>query len=142
MKRVGIYSRSNQTSPTWDNINTQILDGLKWMYLNNYDSFNLYTELVDNEYTDMSDRIELNRLIYDSENGHIDAVFISDIKIFSPISIKAMQAIISLQEVGMHVYHTNGHINANDENIKMFKEQLEENWKRINETTKDIQFGG
>ena len=142
MKRVGIYSRSNYAQATCNEINPQILNGLKWMYLNDYDSYTLYSEVVDDEFTDMSDRTELNRVIYDAENGNIDAVFINDITTFSPISIKALQAIISIQEAGINLYHTNGHIEANDENFKIFKKQLEEDWKRIQDSTKNTILGG
>lgn len=142
MARVGIYSRSNNLPPSWNNVNEQILDGLKWMYLCEFDSYTSYSEMVEDEFADMSERIELNRLLYDTQNGNIDAVFVSDIKIFSPITIKALQTIISLQELGINVYHSNGYFDANDENIKLFKTQFEENWKRINEISKGIDFGG
>jgi DNA invertase Pin-like site-specific DNA recombinase len=142
MARVGIYSRSNNVPPSWNNFNEQILDGLKWMYLCEFDSYTSYSEMVEDEFADMSERIELNRLLYDAQNGNIDAVFVSDIKIFSPITIKALQTIISLQELGINVYHNNGYFDANDENIKLFKTQFEENWKRINEISKGIDFGG
>lgn len=142
MKRVGIYSRSNNVPATWNEINPHILNGLKWMYLNDYDSFTLYSEEVNDEFNDLSDRTELNRLIYDVENGNIDAVFVNDITILSPISIKALQAIISLQEAGINLYHTNGLIEANDENFKILKKQLEEDWKRIQESTKNTNLGG
>lgn len=142
MKRVGIYSRSNNAPATWNNINDQILDGLKWMYLNDFDSYTSYSEVVDDEFADMSERIELNRLLYDAENQNIHAVFLSDIKIFSPITVKALQTIISLQELGINVYHTNGYFDANDENVKIFKKQFEDNWKRIHEITKDMDLGG
>jgi DNA invertase Pin-like site-specific DNA recombinase len=142
MKRVGIYSRSNNAPATWNNINDQILDGLKWMYLNDFDSYTSYNEVVDDEFADMSERIELNRLLHDAENQNIDAVFLSDIKIFSPITVKALQTIISLQELGINVYHTNGYFDANDENVKIFKKQFEDNWKRIHEITKDMDLGG
>ncbi len=142
MARVGIYSRSNNVPPSWNNVNEQIQDGLKWMYLNNFNSYVIYKEIVEDEFSDMSERIELNRLLYDAENHHIDAVFVSDIKIFSPITIKALQTIISIQELGINVYHNNGFFDANDENVKIFKKQFEDNWNRIHEITKDMNLGG
>ena len=96
---------------------------------------------MEDEFSDMSERIELNRLLYDAENHHIDAVFVSDIKIFSPITIKALQTIISIQELGINVYHSNGYFDANDENVKIFKKQFEDNWNRIHEITKDMNLG-
>jgi DNA invertase Pin-like site-specific DNA recombinase len=142
MARVGIYSRRNNVPPSWNNVNEQILDGLKWMYLCEFDSYTLYSEMVEDEFADMSERIELNRLLYDAQKGNIDAVFVSDIKIFSPLTIKALQTIISLQELGINVYHSNGYFDANDENVKIFKKQFEDNWMRINEISKGIDFGG
>jgi hypothetical protein len=111
------------------------------MHLNNYDSYKFYTEVVENEFEDITERVELNRLIHDADVGIIDAVFVSDIGLFSPISIKALQAIISLQDVGMNVYHTNGYFDAGDENVKIFKTQFENNWKRIHEITRDMDLG-
>ena len=138
---IGIYTRLTQAPTTFNNINPHILDGLKWMHLNNYDSYKFYTEVVENEFEDITERVELNRLIHDADVGIIDAVFVSDIGLFSPISIKALQAIISLQDVGMNVYHTNGYFDAGDENVKIFKTQFENNWKRIHEITRDMDLG-
>jgi len=139
---IGIYVRFSKTPFAFNEFNPEILNGLKWMYLNKFDSYKTYTEFVENELTDMSERTELNRMIYDAEKGLIDAVFVSDIRIFSPISVKALQAIISLQELGMNVYNTNGYIKADEKNIKLFKMQFEENWERINDISKGIDFGG
>jgi DNA invertase Pin-like site-specific DNA recombinase len=97
------------------------------MYLNDFDSYTVYSELVDNEFGDITERTELNRLIHSANAGEIDAVFVSDIKVFSPISIKALQAIISLQEVGMSIHYPKGQIESDDENIKIFKKQMEDN---------------
>jgi DNA invertase Pin-like site-specific DNA recombinase len=139
--KIGIYARKNDSTTTWNGIQPEILDGLKWMFLNDYDGYILYNEVVENEFEDITERVELNRLIYDANNGTIDAVFVSNIGLFSPISIKALQAIISLQEVGMNVYHTDGYFDANDENVKIFKKQFEDNWQRIHEITKDMNLG-
>jgi DNA invertase Pin-like site-specific DNA recombinase len=118
------------------------MDGLKWMYLNDFDSFTSYREIVEDEYSDMADRVELNRLLYDAEKGDIDAVFLSDINIFSPLTIKALQTIISIQELGINVYHNKGCIDASDENLKILKKQFEDNWKRIHAISKDLNLGG
>ena len=138
---IGIYTRFSHAPLTFNEINPDIFNGLKWMYLNNFNSYVIYKEIVEDEFSDMSERIELNRLLYDAENHHIDAVFVSDIKIFSPITIKALQTIISLQELGINVYHSNGYFDANDENVKIFKKQFEYNWNRIHEITKDMNLG-
>ncbi len=139
---IGIYTRLSQAPLTFNEINPDILNGLKWMYINNFNSYILYNEIVEDEFSDMSERIELNRLLYDAENHHINAVFLSDISIFSPITIKALQTIIALQELGINVYHSNGYFDANDENVKIFKKQFEDNWKRIHDITKDMDLGG
>jgi len=53
-----------------------------------------------------------------------------------------LQTIISIQDLGINVYHTNGYFDANDENVKIFKKQFEDNWKRIHEITKDMDLDG
>ena len=138
---IGIYTRLTHAPTTFKDINPHILDGLKWMHLNNYDSYKFYSEVVENEFEDITERVELNRLIHDANDGIIDAVFVSDIGLFSPISIKALQAIISLQDVGMNVYHTNGYFDAGDENVKIFKAKFEANWNKIQEISKDMNLG-
>ncbi len=140
--KVGIYTKCTENNVTSDIINPQIIDGLKWMYLNGFDSYAIYIETVEDELTDMTERVELNKLIHAANNRLIDAVFVSDINIFSPISLKALQAIISLQEEGMNVYHNNGCFEASDENIKILKKQFENNWQRIHEITKEMNLGG
>ena len=139
--KVGIYTKCTENNVTLDIINPQIIDGLKWMYLNGFDSYAIYIETVEDELTDMTERVELNKLIHAANNRLIDAVFVSDINIFSPISLKALQAIISLQEEGMNVYHNNGCFEASDENIKVLKKQFENNWQRIHEITKEMNLG-
>ena len=139
--RVGIYTKHTENNIPLGILNPQIIDGLKWMYLNSFDSYEIYIEIVEDELTDMTERVELNKLIHAANNGLIDAVFVSDINIFSPITLKALQAIISLQEEGMNVYHNNGCFEASDENIKILKKQFENNWRRIHEISKDLNFG-
>jgi hypothetical protein len=48
---------------------------------------------------------------------------------------------MSFQELRMNVYHLNGCIYSNDENVKIFNKQFEDNWKRIHEITKDMNLG-
>ena len=139
--RVGIYTKHTENNIPLGILNPQIIDGLKWMYLNGFDSYAIYIETVEDELTDMTERVELNKLIHAANNRLIDAVFVSDINIFSPISLKALQAIISLQEEGMNVYHNNGCFEASDENIKILKKQFENNWQRIHEITKEMNLG-
>ena len=139
--RVGIYTKHTENNIPLGILNPQIIDGLKWMYLNSFDSYEIYIEIVEDELTDMTERVELNKLIHAANNGLIDAVFVSDINIFSPITLKALQAIISLQEEGMNVYHNNGCFEASDENIKILKKQFENNWQRIHEITKEMNLG-
>lgn len=139
--KIGIYTKCTENNITLDTINPQIIDGLKCMYLNGFDSYAIYIEIVEDELTDMTERVELNKLIHAANNRLIDAVFVSDINIFSPITLKALQAIISLQEEGMNVYHNNGCFEARDENIKILKKQFENNWQRIREITKDMNLG-
>ena len=137
--KIGIYSRIPQDKDTV--LFNQIENGLKFMCLNGYNGCKVYHEIVLEEFTDISERIAINEMVHDAEMGTINAVYVEDIKLFSPLSIKALQVIISLQELGINVYHSNGHFDANDENIKILKKQFENNWQRIHEITKDMNLG-
>ena len=138
--KIGIYSRILQDQDTV--LFNQIDNGLKFMCLNGYNGCKVYHEIVFDEFTDISERTALNEMVYDAEIGVINSVYVEDIKLFSPLSIKALQVIISLQEHGINVYHSNGYFDANDENVKIFKNQFEANWKRIQEISKDMNLGG
>ena len=138
--KIGIYSRIPQDQDTI--LFNQIENGLKFMCLNGYNGCKVYHEIVLEEFTDISERIALNEMIYDGEIRAINAVYVEDLKLFSPLSIKALQVIIAFQELGINVYHSNGYFDANHENVKNFKRQFEDNWKRIQEISKDMNLGG
>ncbi len=137
--KIGIYSRILQDQDTV--LFNQIESGLKFMCLNGYIGCKVYHEKVIEEFIDISERIALNEMIHDGEIRAINAVYVEDLKLFSPLSIKALQVIISFQELGINVYHSKGHFDANDENVKNFKKQFEDNWQRIHEITKDMNLG-
>jgi DNA invertase Pin-like site-specific DNA recombinase len=137
--KIGIYSRILQDQDTV--LFNQIENGLKFMCLNGYNSCKVYQEIVPEEFSDISERIAINEMVHDAEMGAINAVYVENIKLFSPLSIKALQVIISLQELGINVYHCNGYFDANDENVKIFKKHFEDNWQRIHEITKDMNLG-
>jgi DNA invertase Pin-like site-specific DNA recombinase len=138
--KIGIYSRILQDQDTV--LFNQIENGLKFMCLNGYNGCKVYHEKVIEEFIDISERIALNEMIYDGEIKAINAVYVEDLKLFSPLSIKALQVIITFQELGINVYHSNGYFDANDENVKIFKKQFEDNWQRIHEISKDMHLGG
>ena len=138
--KIGIYSRILQGQDTV--LFNQIENGVKFMCLNGYNGCKVYHEKVIEEFIDISERIALNEMIYDAEIKAINAVYVEDLKLFSPLSIKSLQVIIAFQELEINVYHSNGYIDANDENVKKFKKQFEDNWQRIHEISKDMHLGG
>ncbi len=137
---IGIYSRILDEKESV--LFTQIEEGLRFMLINGYTGCKLYQEKVPNEFTDISERIVLNQLTYDIQMGNINAVYVNDIKLFSTITVKILQVIIALQELGTCIHHSGGCFYTDKQNIKFMKKQFEENWKRINEISKGIDFGG
>jgi DNA invertase Pin-like site-specific DNA recombinase len=137
---VGIYSRLIEENESV--LFSQIEDGLKFMLSNGYNGCKVYSEKVPDEFTDISERIVLNQLAYDVEIGNIDTVYVNDVKLFSSITVKVLQVLISFQDAGVNVHHKHGCIYSDEQYLKLLKQQLEENWKRINEISNGIDFGG
>ena len=137
---VGIYTRLIEEHESV--LFSQIEDGLKFMLINGYNGCKVYSEKVTDEFTDISERIVLNQLAYDVERGNIDAVYVNDIKLFSSITVKVLQVLISFQDACINVHHKNGCIYSDEQNLKFLKQKLEENWKSINEISNGIDFGG
>ena len=73
--RIGIYTRSEDLK----------LPTINWLDQHDFDSFEIYSETVIDENEDVSQREQLNMLIYDIEMGHLDAVYVDVLKIISPI---------------------------------------------------------
>lgn len=119
--RIGIYNRKQDPK----------LPTIEWLIANNFDSFEIYAEDVDDEFDDITQREELNMLIYDAEYGYIDAVYVYDLSLFSSVTVKLFQALIELQKVKMAVYYNNGCILPSDTAIIHFQNQMIQKWEQI-----------
>ncbi len=121
--RIGIYTRkTNPELPTID-----------WMIQNGFDAFEIYEEIVINEYSDITEREELNMLIYDAEFGHIDAVYVKSLNVVSAITLKLLQFLIQMQELNLTVYYDHGCIISSDTNIRSFQDQIVSHWKMLSD---------
>lgn len=125
--RLGIYTRKQDNK----------LPTLNWLIANNFDSFEIYEEDVSDEFDDITQREELNMLLYDAEFKYIDAVYTYDLSLFSNVTVKLFQVLIELQKVSMAVYYNNGCILPSDTAISYFQNQMIQKWEQIrNESSK------
>lgn len=130
--KIGIYNRRDNP----------ILPKIEWLITNKFDSYDLFDDLVENEFDDISNREGLNGLIYQGELGAIDAVYVHDIEIFSRITFKVLQVLIEFQKLDIRVYHQYGCIYPSDTALKHFSEQLLEHWRRIRIESQHFDFPG
>ena len=108
--RIGIYNRTDQPQ----------LPTLEWLMKNDFDSYDFYDDRVENEFDDLSEREGLNMLIYDAEYGHLDAVYVDDLKVISAVTIKILQVLLEVQKLNLPLYFKNGCIKPDDQMIKHF----------------------
>ena len=128
--RIGIYTREQiPKSPT-----------IEWLIKNHFDAFETYSENVTTEFDDLSDREELNMLLFDGEHGHINAVYVENLSVFSAVTLKVLQALIQIQKLDLPVYYSGGCILPSDLSIKDFQMQIQNHWEKITEDTKNIDF--
>ena len=86
--RIGIYHRKDKP----------LLPTLEWLINHNFDAFELYEEEVIEEYMDISEREELNLMLYDAEYHHIQAVYVENLEVLSSITIKVLQVLLEFQK--------------------------------------------
>ncbi|MCF8324426.1 MAG: hypothetical protein K9I84_05660 [Leadbetterella sp.] len=126
--RIGIYTRKNN----------ELLPSIKWLDDNGYDSFEIYNDDVLDEYEDVSEREGLNMLFFDAEMGHLDAVYVDDLKVISAITIKILQVLLEVQKINLPLYYKNGCIKPDDQTIKHFHTQMIQEWAKIQNESKNI----
>lgn len=128
--RIGIYTRSNDLK----------LPTLNWLDQHGFDSFESYAETVVDENEDVSQREQLNMLIYDIEMGHLDAVYVDVFKVISPISVKVFQVLIEIQKLNVPTYFNSGKIEPSDESISHFNDLFLTQWEKIKRDAATINF--
>ncbi len=126
--RIGIYTRKDEL----------MLPTIKWMRDNGFDSFIIFEDEIIDEFGDISERVGLNQLFYSAETNELDAVYVSDLKIISPISIKILQVLLLLQELNLHLFHEHGCIEPNDKMVKRIHDQMLDEWIRIKNGSLEI----
>jgi DNA invertase Pin-like site-specific DNA recombinase len=130
--RIGIYLRKDDPKmPT-----------IEWLIANNFDSFEIYEETIEDEFEDISQREELNTLLHDGEHGHIDAVFVQDLRVLSAITLKVLQVLIEIQKLNLPVHFNSGCIFPTDRAIQAFQEQIQNHWDKIKNDIQKIDFSG
>ena len=91
--RIGIYTRKEDLK----------LPTIKWLAENGFDSFKIFEDEIIDEFGDISERAGLNQLFFSAEASILDAVYVSDLKIISHLSIKILQVLMLLQELNLPV---------------------------------------
>jgi hypothetical protein len=107
------------------------LPTIKWLAENGFDSFKIFEDEINDEFGDISEREGLNELFFSAEVSSLDAVYVSDLKIISNISIKILQVLLLLQELNLPLFHEHGCIHPNDKMIKKIHDQMIDEWIRI-----------
>jgi DNA invertase Pin-like site-specific DNA recombinase len=102
--RIGIYTRKDELR----------LPTIKWMRDNGFDSFIIFEDEIKDEFGDISEREGLNELFFSAEASSLDAVYVSDLKIISNISIKILQVLLLLQELNLPLFHEHGCIHPQE----------------------------
>lgn len=128
--RIGIYTRTEVLS----------LPTINWLDQHGFDSFEIYAEAVVDENEDVSQREQLNMLIYDIEMGHLDAIYVHVFKIISPLSVKVFQILIEIQKLNVPIYFSSGKIEPSDESISHFNDLFLTQWEKIKRDAATINF--
>jgi len=128
--RIGIYTRTEVLS----------LPTLNWLDQHGFDSFEIYAEAVDDENEDVSQREQLNMLIYDIEMGHLDAIYVHVYKIISPLSVKVFQVLIEIQKLNVPIYFSSGKIEPSDESIAHFHDLFVNQWEKFRKDAASVNF--
>ncbi len=128
--RIGIYTRKSDPA----------LPSINWMVEKGFDAFEIYEEIIINEYGDITEREELNMLLYDAEFNHIDAVYVKSLEIISPITIKLLQALLEIQKLDLPVFYDLGCILPSDSKIKSFQDQIINHWQIIRSQSQSLKL--
>jgi len=128
--KVAIYCRKDN----WK------LPSIKWLAENGFESFKIFEDEIKDEFADISEREGLNELFFSAQASSLDAVYVSDLKVISHISIKILQALMILQDLNLPLFYEQGCIQPNDSMIKKIHDQMIDEWIRIQKEIKQIDF--
>ena len=136
--RIGIYTRLFKGESTVKFY--QLKTGFKCMWLNGFDSYKHYTEYLEEESDDVTNRPVVNQMLYDAEIGEIDAMYVIDLSAFSLLSIKSIQILTEFQKLNIPVYYEGGCFLPTDKNVKLCLDQIHEKWRLIKEQLDQFDF--
>lgn len=136
--RIGIYTRlfKGETTVKFYQLKT----GFKCMWLNGFDSYKHYTEYLEEESEDVTNRPVVNQMLYDAEIGEIDAMYVIDLSAFSLLSIKSIQILTEFQKLNIPVYYAGGCFLPTDKNVQLCLDQIHEKWRLIKEQLDQFDF--
>ena len=136
--RIGIYTRLFKGESTVKFY--QLKTGFKCMWLNGFDSYKHYTEYLEEESDDVTNRPVVNQMLYDAEIGEIDAMYVIDLSAFSLLSIKSIQILTEFQKLNIPVYYEGGCFLPTDKNVQLCLDHIHENWRLIKEQLYQFDF--
>lgn len=128
--RIGIYSRQNDPK----------LPTISWLDDHGFDSFEIYSENVCDENEDITQREQLNIMIYDIEMMHLDAVYFDVLKIISPVTVKVLQVLIEIQKLNVPIFLRSGKIEPSDASISQFHDLFISQWEKFRRDSDNINF--
>jgi hypothetical protein len=79
-------------------------------------------------------------LLFDAEKGHLDALYVDNLKVISNFTVKVLEALLEFQKMNLALYFNDGCIKPDDQMIKHFYDQLITQWKKISEDSAAINF--
>ena len=136
--KIGIYTRLLKGER---NVHFyQLKQGFRCMWLHGFDGYKNYTEYVEEESGDVSDRPVINQMLYDAELGDISAVYVIDLSAFSLLSIKSIQILTEFQKLNIPVYYEGGCFLPTDKNVQLCLDQIHEKWRLIKEQLDQFDF--
>lgn len=126
--RIGIYTRKKDSG----------LPSLNWLDETGFNSFEIYHDVIKFEHEDVTQREGLNTLLFDAEMGHLDALYVDNLKVISNFTIKILEVLLEFQKMNLALYYDNGCIKPEDRMIQHFHDQIISQWEKIEKDSSKI----
>lgn len=126
--RIGIYTRKKDSG----------LPSLNWLEESGFNSFEIYHDVIKFEHEDVTQREGLNTLLFDAEMGHLDALYVDNLKVISSFTIKILEVLLEFQKMNLPLYYDNGCIKPDDKMIKHFHDHIINQWEQIRKDSESI----
>lgn len=136
--KIGIYTRLLKDER---NVHFyQLKPGFRCMWLHGFDGYKYYTEYLEEESEDVTNRPVINQMLYDAELGDISAVYVMDLSAFSLLSVKSIQILTEFQKLNIPVYYDGGCFLPTEKNVQLCLDQIHEKWRVIKEQLDQFDF--